>query len=109
MASALEEFSDLPLQSLKESGAAPKSRIKDVKAANEIFENLRSGDEVSAVNRSRVQAMFDGVPPYSDTALRNSGQGFRCNLNFGEAEKFLEASMSAYVDLINSVETLVKV
>ena len=109
MASSLEEFSDLPLQTLEESGPPPKSRIKDVKAANEIFENLRDGDESSSVNRSRVQAMFDGVPPYSDAALRNSGQGFRCNLNFGEAEKFLEAAMSAYVDLINSVETLVQV
>jgi hypothetical protein len=108
MASGLEEFSDLPLQTIKESGAAPKSRLKDVKAANEIYENLRDGDELSATNRSRVQAMFDGTPPYSDTALRNSGQAFRCNLNFGEAEKFLEAALSAYVDLINSVETLVR-
>ena len=109
MASGLSDISDLPLKTLNENGGAPKTRIKDVKAANEIFESLRKGDELSSINRSRVQAMFDGSPPYSDNALRNSGQGFRCNLNFGEAEKFLEAAMSAYVDLINSVETLVRV
>jgi len=109
MPSGLQEISELPLQTLNESGGAPTTRIKDVKAANEIFESLRQGDELSAINRSRVQAMFDGTPPYSDAALRNSGQAFRCNLNFGEAEKFLEAAMSAYVDLINSVETLVRV
>jgi len=109
MSSGLKEFSDLSLETIKESGAVPKSRIKNVKAANEIYENLRDGDEVSATNRARVQAMFDGSPPYSDAVLRNSGQGFRCNLNFGEAEKFLENAMSAYVDLVNSVETLVRV
>ena len=109
MASGLSDISDLPLKTLNEKGGAPKTRIKDVKSANEIFESLRKGDELSSINRSRVQAMFDGSPPYSDNALRNSGQGFRCNLNFGEAEKFLEAAMSAYVDLINSVETLVRV
>ena len=109
MASGVQELSDLPLQTLDESGKAPKSRIKDVKTALELYENLRHGDESSAVNRMRVQAMFDGVPPYSESALRSSGQGFRCNLNFGKAEKFLEAALSAYVDLINSVETLVRV
>tara|TARA_R110002020_G_scaffold105974_2_gene246955 strand:- start:5717 stop:7960 length:2244 start_codon:yes stop_codon:yes gene_type:complete len=109
MATGLTEISDLPLQTLNEAGAPPKSRLKDVKAATELFENLKRGDEGSAVNRTRVQAMFDGAAPYSETALRSSGQAFRCNLNFGEAEKFLESAMSAYVDLINSVETLVRV
>ena len=109
MASGLKEISDLPLQTLDKSGGVPKTRIENVKAANEIFETLVKGDEMSSINRARVQAMFDGTPPYSDASLRSSGQGFRCNLNFGEAEKFLEAAMSAYVDLINSVETLVRV
>ena len=109
MDSGLTELSDLPLQTLNESGTPPKSRLKDVKAATELFDSLRRGDEGSAVNRTRVQAMFDGAAPYSEASLRNSGQAFRCNLNFGEAEKFLESAMSAYVDLINSVETLVRV
>tara|TARA_R100000742_G_C4279514_1_gene104317 strand:+ start:6609 stop:8837 length:2229 start_codon:yes stop_codon:yes gene_type:complete len=109
MANGLEEISDLSLKTISESGKVPKSRVKDVKAARDIYANLLRGDEASSINRARVQAMFDGSPPYSDSALRKSGQGFRCNLNFGEAEKFLEAAMSAYVDLINSVETLVRV
>ena len=109
MATGLDEISDLPLKTITESGAPPKSRIQDVKAARDIYDSLLRGDEASSINRARVQAMFDGSPPYSERALRSSGQGFRCNLNFGEAEKFLEAAMSAYVDLINSVETLVRV
>ena len=109
MDSGFKELSDLPLENLTDSGSVPKSRIKDVKSATELYNTLKKGDEGSAVNRTRVQAMFDGVAPYSESALRQSGQAFRCNLNFGEAEKFLESSMAAYVDLINSVETLVRV
>ena len=109
MESGFKELSDLPLENLNDQGQVPKSRIKDVKSATELYRTLKKGDEGSAVNRARVQAMFDGVAPYSERALRQSGQAFRCNLNFGEAEKFLEAAMSAYVDLVNSVETLVRV
>ncbi len=105
----LEELSELPVLTLPEKGGPPKTRIKDVKAANTIYENLRDGDKVSAINRMRVQAMFDGTPPYSDQALRESGQAFRTNLNFGEGEKYLEQALSAYVDLINSVEQIVRV
>lgn len=107
--SGLDELSDLPVLNLPEKGPPPTTRIKDPRAANTIYENLRDGDRISAVNRARVQAMFDGTPPYSDSALRESGQSFRTNLNFGEGEKFLEQALSAYVDLINSVELIARV
>lgn len=100
---------DLPLLTISESGAAPKSRLKDVKAATDIYQSLRKADESSAINRARVQAMFDGVPPYSDSALAETGQAYRCNLNFGQAESILEGAMAAYVDLVHSVEDLVRV
>lgn len=106
MDSTITEFSDLPLLTLNEEGTAPATRVKDLKSAREIFENLKLGDKVSAINRARVQAMFDGTPPYSDAQLRASGQGFRTNLNFGEGEAQLEKAMSAYVDLVNSVEQI---
>ena len=80
---------DLPLLTISDGGATPKSRLKDVAAATEIYTSLKEGDEQSAINRARVQAMFDGVPPYSDSAIRESGQAYRCNLNFGQAEELL--------------------
>lgn len=106
---SLEEISDLPLLITDEEGTPPVSRIKDVQAASDIYRTLCKGDEPSAINRARVQGMFDGVAPYNDATLRNSGQGFRTNLNFGEAEKYLEQSMSAYVDLLNGVEQICRV
>lgn len=100
---------DLPLLTLPESGAAPKTRLKDVQSATEIYRSLRKGDEQSALNRAKIQAMFDGVAPYDDSILRETGQSFRCNLNFGQADGLLEGAMAAYVDLVHSVEDLVRV
>jgi hypothetical protein len=105
----IDELSDLPVLTIDAEGKVPPARIKDVKSANEIYRNLAEGDEQSAVNRTRVQAMFDGVTPYSASALKASGQGFRTNLNFGEAEKYLEQALSAYIDLINAVEQIVRI
>jgi hypothetical protein len=53
--------------------------------------------------------MFDGASPWDDNVLRQAGMASRCNLNFGEAEFILEASLAGYIDLINSVENLVSV
>ena len=105
----LEELSDLELLVPDTNEKPPVSRIKDLRAANSIFKNLCKGDEASAVNRARIQGMFDGAAPYSKSALNASGQGFRTNLNFGEAEKYLEQALAAYVDLINGVEQMVRI
>lgn len=85
------------------------SRLADVKAADSIYRTLRKADEKSSTNRARVQALFDGANPYNSEFLRASGQGQRCNLNFGEAGRHLDVAVSGYVDLINAVETLVNV
>ncbi|HAW74923.1 MAG TPA: hypothetical protein DCW74_04205, partial [Alteromonas australica] len=97
------------LASLDEKGKPFKSRLKDVKSALSIFENLRKADEGSSANRARVDAMFDGASPYNATRLAASGQGLKTNLNFGEAQRLLDISLSAYVDLYSSLERLVEV
>ena len=103
-------LSEIELLNLDEKGNVPKeSRLKDVASALSIYETLRRADESSAVNRARIQAVFDGRPPYSDAALRASGQASRANLNFGEAARLLDTAMSGYVDLISSVENLVTI
>tara|TARA_R100001510_G_C7656708_1_gene217050 strand:+ start:5737 stop:7959 length:2223 start_codon:yes stop_codon:yes gene_type:complete len=101
---ALEE-----LGSLDEKGNPVETRLKDVKSAISIFENLRRADEQSSINRARVDAMFDGANPYNQNALASSGQGLKTNLNFGEAQRLLDISLSAYVDLYSSLEKLVEV
>ena len=97
------------LASLDEKGKPFESRLKDVKSALAIFENLRRADEGSSANRARVDAMFDGASPYNSNRLAASGQGLKTNLNFGEAQRLLDISLSAYVDLYSSLERLVEV
>jgi hypothetical protein len=97
------------LGSLDEKGKPVEARIKDVKSAIGIYEALLKADEKSSVNRARVDAMFDGASPYSQGQLNRSGQGLKTNLNFGEAQRLLDISLSAYVDLYSSLETLVEV
>jgi len=98
---------DLLLETLPESGGPPKTRVKDAASAREIYQKLRRADEESARNRSQIDEMLAGVPPYDDAELVATGQAARANVNFGEADGLLESALSGYVDLLSSVETLV--
>ena len=97
------------LGALDEKGKPLKSRLKDVKSATALFQTLRRADEGSSATRARVDAMFDGASPYDQGRLNTSGQGLKTNLNFGEAQRLLDISLSAYVDLYSSLEKLVEV
>jgi len=103
------EIDGLELDALNEEGKPVVTRLKDVKSALSIFRTLFKADEKSAVNRARVDAMFDGAAPYNQGNLTTSGQGLKTNLNFGEAQRLLDISLSAYVDLYSSLEKLVEV
>jgi len=97
------------LESLDEKGKPVETRLKDVKSALDIYRALREADKKSSVNRARVDAMFDGSSPYDSARLASSGQSMKTNLNFGEAQRLLDISLSAYVDLYSSLESLVDV
>ena len=99
-------MNDTLLQNVTETGAPPRARVKDSKSLYEIYKKLKDADDKSSKNRAEIQAMFDGVPPYSDTDLVASGQAYRCNVNFDEAAAILESAMAGYVDLTHSVEHL---
>jgi len=103
------EIDGLELDSLDEKGKAVETRLKNVKAALSIFQTLAKADEKSSVNRARIDAMFDGSAPYNQGSLVSSGQPLKTNLNFGEAQRLLDISLSAYVDLYSSLERLVEI
>ena len=91
--SNLIDLDGLDLGSLDVKGKPVETRLKDVKAAVGIFATLLRADEKSAVNRSRIDSMFDGVAPYNESQLTASGQGLKTNLNFGEAQRLLDISL----------------
>lgn len=103
------DIDNLNLASLDDKGKPATTRLKDVESALSIFRTLHKADEKSAVNRARVDAMFDGAAPYNTSSLVTSGQQLKTNLNFGDAQRLLDVALSAYVDLYSSLERLVEV
>lgn len=100
---------DLMLETAPKKGKPPATRLKDANSAHELYRKLVEADDSSSANRAAFQAMFDGEPPYDDEELEAAAQGYRTNLNFGEAETLLEQAQAAYVDILHSVENLVSV
>lgn len=100
---------DILLENIPEKGSVPKERLKDAKSAHSIYNTLRESDVHADQDRSKIQAMFDGDPPYNPATLRSMGQAYRANLNFGEAAADLENALAAYTDLVTGVEKLVDV
>lgn len=82
------------------------ARIETASAAMSIYKTLWNADKVSAWNRAQVQGLVDGNPPFPRGATRRLGQANKTNLDFGEAGAQVDASLSAYYDLIEGVEVL---
>ena len=99
----------IQLETISDSGKAPRTRIKDAKSAHAIYISIRNADDASSIDRQKIQSMLDGEPPYSPQQLKSLGQGYRANLNFGESAAALETALSAYSDLVNSVDRLASV
>ena len=97
------------LLNLTKTGKAPKTRITNHAGLYGLYQNLYLADEQSSKDRTRIMDMFDGAAPYDPVVLRRLGQGYRANLNFGEASADLEKALSAYNDLVTSVDRLVNV
>lgn len=97
------------LEPVTESGNPVEERLKNADSGRQLFEALRQADEISQQNRTVVQAMIDGAPPYDPVALELSGAGYRYNINHGEGSALLEAALTSYTDLMDSVESLIQV
>ena len=96
------------IRDFEDGGTKPaEPRLKTLKAALNLYNTTLSDDGESSRKRAKVDAMFDGRPPYSTDKLKAAGQGGRCNLNFGEGQRHLDAALAGYIDLITSTEFLV--
>lgn len=97
-----------PLVPTTENGKLlTKNRIKDAQQARNVYKILRKADEFSARDRARVQAMIDGEPPYDPAELVQNGLAEICNVNWGQAELFMHRATAPYLDLVESVDTLI--
>lgn len=101
--------SDTLLAPVQEDGkliTAPRSRIKNAKAAHESYMRMKTADENASYTRAKVQAMLDGEAPYDQAAQRMNGLAEMCNVNWGQGEQLLALATSPYIDLVESVDHL---
>lgn len=93
-----------------ETGKPPaESRLTSVSSARSQYLTLKRDDRTRNGDRAKIQAAADGAPPYSQAALNLAGQRTRTNTNFQDLDRFLNLAVAGFVDLANSVETLVSV
>lgn len=86
------------------TGNPPESRISSASNAYQIWGALLQADYWSALQRTRVDQLFDNATPYDQAKLDATGQSIRTNVNWGDAENLLEIAMSGYNDINNSTE-----
>ena len=91
------------------TGAAPKARIENVDAARSVYDAIKKSDEGSSRNRSLIDGMFNGNPPFVQADLVELGQGDRTNIDFGEAAALKDQALAGYYDLTSSVDVLAQV
>lgn len=100
----------IDLQDFEEDAKTPaKPRLRTLSAALSLYHSCLSDDSENAKKRAKIDGMFDGKPPYDHHKLKAAGQGGRCNLNFGEAQRHLDSALAGYVDLVTSPEFLTDV
>jgi hypothetical protein len=96
-----------PIVPVQEDGKLLRTRLKDAVAGRIAYERMRKADEGSARNRTRIQAMLDGEPPYDQADLERQGLGELCNVNWGQGEQLLSVATSPYIDLLESVDIFI--
>ena len=95
----------LPLETINESGTPPKSRLNSPEAVVDLVQMMIRSDEERNRIRAKVKGLVDGNPPYNPGQLRKTGQSYRANVNFREAEAFFSVSLTAFYDIFSETPT----
>lgn len=107
--------STLPLKSgsglntISDSGVAPKSRLDDFQSAHTVFEQLRKGSEQRNAKAASIKGMFDGNPPFNPERQKNAGLKGYPNFNTLEGKAYKAAAKVPYYDLFSSAPQPVEV
>ena len=93
--------SQLKMESLSDAGQPPESRLSSSGEVKELVEQMVRADNARSKVRARVQGLVDGNSPYNAAELRRTGQSYRTNVNFREAEGFLSLALGAFYDVFS--------
>lgn len=97
--------SAFPLVPAPRAGQLPKSRLTSATQASQIFWNTHQANKARNLYGAYLQGIADGNPPYLQSSLRNSGQGWRANFSTMEAKARKDTAKTPYYDLFSSGPT----
>jgi hypothetical protein len=86
----------------QQTGKVPRTRLRDARAAHNLFLILLQADRKAAYNRALLMEMRDGASPVKDSILQRTGNSFCYNLNWLGADAKMTAALAAYDDLLES-------
>jgi hypothetical protein len=95
-------------KTLSKSGKPPVERLDGASMGAALVQQLITDDGPRATKRATVQGLIDGNPPYKQADLKRTGQSYRSNVNFREAEGHVRARKTTYANLLLDVPCLVK-
>lgn len=90
-------------------GIAPKSRLTNANTAQQIYWNTHQANLGRNNYGAYLQGVCDGNPPYRQSSLRASGQGWRANFSNMESKARKDAAKTPYYDLFASGPTYAEV
>ena len=95
----------IPLENIDADGNPPVSRLSSPDAVVDLVQQLIRSDEERNRIRAKVKGIIDGNPPYNPGQLRKTGQAYRTNVNFREAEGFFSVALTAFYDIFSETPT----
>ena len=95
----------LPLENIDDSGTPPKARLSSAEAVVDLVKMLTRADQGRSRVRAKVKGIVDGNPPYNAAQLKRTGQSYRTNVNFREAEAFFSIALTAFYDVFSETPT----
>ncbi len=104
-----EPNSTFPTTPISTDGPLPKARLDDARKAQEIYWNMHQASKGRNAYGAYLQGLVDGNPPYRQSSLRQSGQGWRANFNTGEAKARKDTAKTPYYDLFSAGSTYCQV
>lgn len=93
-----------PIQ--KDGRLITSGRIKDVRSASSLYQNMWQADYIGMYNRSLIDSMFDGGPPKLISNQIAQGGSRETNINWGDGETLLHEACAPERDLIFTPEVI---
>lgn len=101
-------LASIPLNTVSETGAMPKSRLPNAEAARSIYVLFKDADQGNAKNRAETKDQLNGAPSYHQKQLDDAGLEIS-NISFQGTKDILKTQMAPFWEAINDDDNIVSV